>query len=84
MKANINIEEIVYNYKTEHISGFTSTEVLNIKKCFNFINEKKFNVALMGISCTRINNELIIYHQDVITALKCGIDGRNMYESEFD
>jgi hypothetical protein len=38
----------------------------------------------MGITCMMINNQMVIYHCDIHTAIMCGIENRDMKPSEFD
>jgi len=44
----------------------------------------KFNSALIGITCMRINDETVIYHCDIDKALRCGVENRNLRTWELD
>lgn len=84
-KKKFDIQSFVYEYKTKHKEGFTPTELENIKKEFPFeINEEKFNNAMMGNTCMMIDDVIITYHCDVVTALRCGSENRDMRWWEWD
>lgn len=79
-----NIKEKVYNFKTKNKEGFTNSEIKKLLKDFPEINMDKFNSALMGITCMRIDNETVIYHCDIESALHCGVDNRDLGSFEWD
>jgi len=78
------IFDLVYNYKTKYKQGFIQDEIEDILKNFPNINMDKFNNALNGITCIMEDDNMIIYHCDIETALKCGIENRDMYSYEWD
>jgi len=78
------LEELVYNYKTKNKEGFIHTEVLEILKLFPTTNKDKFFDALRGITCMMIGGEIVTYHCDIVTALNCGLENRNVTLSEWD
>jgi len=80
----MSIEELVYGYETKNKEGFTNRELDKLISRFPGLNEDKFNLAFMGNTCMKINDEIIHYHCDVVTALKCGIEGRDILPHEFD
>lgn len=80
----MNTQEKVYNYKTKNKEGFVQSEINDLLKSYPDINMEKFNDALYGITCMRIDNETVIYHCDVEKALNCGIENRNLYVNEWD
>ncbi len=65
----MNIEEKVYNFKTKNREGFTQSEIETLLKDFPGIKMKKFNQQLNGITVMEIDNEIIIYHIDILHAL---------------
>lgn len=79
-----NIEERVYNFKTKYKQGFVQFEINDILKYYPNINMEKFNNALTGITCIMRDNQMVIYHCDIVTALKCGIENRDMTLLEWD
>jgi hypothetical protein len=87
MKLNIimeNIREKVYNFKTKNKEGFVQSEIDALLKDYPNINMDKFNSALTGNTCIRVDNEIVIYHCDIEKALRCGIENRNLNSLEFD
>jgi len=82
--CNNCIETIVNTFPTRSKLGFTTKEQEKLLKLFPNINKEKYNDALMGITCTIIHEEPVIYHCDIITALKCGTQNRNIKHYEWD
>ena len=79
-----SIRKRVYEFKTKNKEGFVQSEIDVLLKEYPNINMDKFDSALMGITCMQINNELVIYHCDIESALRCGIENRNLRSWEFD
>ncbi len=79
-----NLEDRVYNYQTKHKEGFTKKELEKFVEKYATINMKKFNDAMMGNTCMIIDGEIVNYHRDVLTALRCGLENRDMHSYEFD
>lgn len=84
MHADINIHDLVYNFRTKYKEGFVHEEVIKIFNMFKNINEDKFNDALYGITVMVIDGETVIYHCDIELALACGLNNRERTEAEFD
>ena len=80
----MDLEEIVYKYPTKYKEGFIVKEYQELLKKFPNINMDKFNNALCGITCMVIDGQTISYHCDILTALRCGIEDRDMYLHEWD
>jgi hypothetical protein len=78
--CNNCLHKLVYGFKTKNKGGFTSEEQREILAMFPKINMKRYNEALMGITCS--GN--YIYHCDILTALRCGTEDRNMKAYEWD
>jgi len=74
----------VYTYNTKYKDGFTHSEIEKLLEEYPGINVEKFYDQLKGITCIVIDGETVIYHCDIITALRCGIENRDMYSWEFD
>ena len=83
-KKKIDLESLVYNFKTKNKKGFTYADQKKLLKKFPKINMQKYNSAMMGQTCIMINKELVTYHHDVLKALRCGLENRNLTEIEFD
>jgi hypothetical protein len=85
MKIDINIEDIIYNYPTRYKEGFIQEEIDLLLSWFPTIKMDKFNEVMMGNTCKLSkDNEVINYHCDVLTALLCGLENRDIKPSEFD
>jgi len=82
----MNLRKIVYEYPTENEMGFNKKEKEDLLTRFPKIDMNKFNDALMGITCfyDEEKKEVIIYPCDILTALSCGIENREMKWYEFD
>lgn len=79
-----NLTNYVYDYPTKYPMGFTDKEVKEIASKFPRMNKEKFDDALMCITCTSVDNETVIFHCDIETALRCGLQDRGMTQTEFD
>jgi len=79
-----SIEDVVYKFPTKYKEGFTQEEMESLLQGYSRVNISKFNNALMGVSCRRVSEEIVIYHCDVVNALKCAIEDRDLNESEWD
>ena len=80
----MNIKEKVYSYPTKHKEGFLKSEVDALLKEYPNIDMEKFNSALMYNSCLMIDNDIVQYRNDIEKALLCGIEKRNIRQSEWD
>ena len=78
------LEKLVYDYPTKYKEGFTGEEIEDIVSRFPGLNRDKFNDALMCITCMVIDNLTVVYHFDILTALRCGIENREMTVGEWD
>lgn len=82
---NKKLYDLVYNYPTKYKEGFIDDEQKELLKQFPNINMDKYYDALTGITCMRDDDgKFIIYHCDILTALRCGIENRNMTVTEWD
>lgn len=76
---------LVYNYPTKHKEGFIATEEKDLLSKFPNINMEKYNNAMTGNTCM-LNEEdgIIMYHCDILKALNCGIENRDLTIYEWD
>jgi len=80
-----DVDSYVNNYITSFELGFTQTELQIILHTHNNINEKAFWKAMLGNTLGSSPNGIPLYYPgDVITAIKCGIDNRNITQEEWD
>lgn len=74
------LEALVYNWKTKNKEGFTHREenrlLAHIGK--ENMDMDKYYDALRGNTCMMIDGEIITYRCDILTALRCGLEKRNM------
>jgi len=81
----MDLKELIYNFKTRNKEGFVQSEIDQLLTKFPDINMDKFNNALNGITCIMDDiGDLVIYHVDVLHALQCGIDDRELEFFEWD
>jgi len=84
-RKRTKLEALVYDYKTESEYGFTNVELKTLLVDFPDIDMDKFNNAMMGNTCmVNDRKEIINYYCDVLTALRCGIEKREMHWYEWD
>ena len=75
----------VMAYPTKYKEGFTDIEKqLFVLTEFPNINRDKFNQAFFGNTCMRIDNFTITYHVDMVNAIMCGIEDRDLRIGEWD
>ena len=78
------LKDTIYNYKTKYPQGFTEEEIQEVLKTLPPINIDKYNNAMMGNTCMRIEGEIINYHIDVYKAILCGLENRDLHLHEWD
>lgn len=78
------IKDYVYEYPFKSQFGFNPDELKTIVAEFPDINMDKFNLAMNGNTCMMEEGRIITYPCDVVTALRCGIENRDIRFSEFD
>jgi hypothetical protein len=83
-EVKINLEKIVYDFPTKNVEGFTGEEQRELLTLFPKINMAEYNDALSCVTGQMIDNEFITYHNDIVTALKCGLENRKPKIHEWD
>jgi hypothetical protein len=81
-----NLEELINSYPTNSEYGFTEDEIkefiaLNVKQEFSL---KHYYGAMQGNTCILVNDKIVNYHCDVLSAIRCGIDKRGLTNGEWD
>jgi hypothetical protein len=84
MNITNELRDLVYKWPTRHKEGFMPDELKEIKEKFPQMNEDKFNMALFGNTCMVFEGKHCTYHCDVLTALRCGLENREMKPGEWD
>ncbi len=78
------LKERVYNFKTKHEHGFAQADIDKLLKHYPDIDMEKFNGAFGVLTVMVIDGETVYYHTDVLTALRCGVEKRDMNFYEWD
>lgn len=68
------IENLVYNYPTKSKYGFNSKEREDLLSGIEGLDVRKYNDAMMGITCM-MNEEdgIIVYPVDVVNGIRAGL-----------
>ena len=88
MPTNEEIKHAVMHYDNKYEQGLTSSEFNDILKTLrsnddNFSLEK-FCDSLNGNTCGFIDGKIVNYFHDVIVAMICGFENRDLTLEEFD
>lgn len=78
------LKDKVYNFKTKHEIGFLREETEELLKDYPKINTDKFYEATNGNTVQVREGKIVEYHCDILKALICGIENRNLRASEWD
>jgi len=78
-----NVEEIVLNYKTKHLAGFTRVELLALLEKYS-IDVDHFYDKLGVNTVMVIETEVVTYHCDILKGLRCVIENREQTYEEWD
>lgn len=78
------INDIVYNFPRKYKYGFTFDEIKELLQSFPYINMDKYDNALSHITAIYHDKQTLIYPQDVMQGIICGLENRDINEFEFD
>ena len=78
------LEKLVYEYPTKYPEGFIWEEQKKLLLLFPKINQDKYWEAMRGNTCIMRDGHIVSYHCDILTALHCGIENRDITEAEWD
>ena len=78
------LENIVYEYPTKYKEGFLENEEKNLLSKIVGINMDKYYSALQGNTCMLKEEGIISYHCDILNALVCGLENRDLNFLEWD
>lgn len=78
------IIKTVNSFKTKHKEGFIDSEIKLILKQFTKVHYKDFNEALGTATCMYINEESVIYKNDVIKAIHLCIENCDLNFEDWD
>jgi hypothetical protein len=82
-----SVKDIIYNYPKQHKMGFTNKEIdILLKENYPNINMDKFNNALKGVTMMidQESGETLIYDIDIVRAIVCDIENRDLTAAEWD
>ncbi len=81
----MTIQEIVDAYERENEIGLLEEEIIDIIEYhFDDFSIEKYNNAMMGNTCGSKDGKLLNYPWDVVVALKCGVEKRELTAAEWD
>lgn len=84
------LEDLVYNYEpTQEQGGFTAVDLELFLLDTKLYEAGKVTAGIvlskMGtVTCTMYKGTFCYYHCDILTALRCVLEDREMYEHEWD
>lgn len=79
------LKQKIYNYDTKYKEGFIWDEIEKLLKEFPNINKEKFNKALEGNTCLLKDDKYVIYYPyDILIAVRCGLENREIKLFEWD
>lgn len=78
------VTEIVMNYPTSNELGFTAVEQVLLIMEFEDFNIQKYYNAFFGCTRALVGKITITYHSDIITAIMCGLENRDIQSHEWD
>ena len=78
------IYKFIYDYPTKHEIGFIKSEIDHVLSKFPDINMQKYYDAMMGNTCMNDPKDgSIIYHCDILKAICCGVEDRELKMHEW-
>lgn len=85
--TNKEIESLIYDWGTYNEHGFNKYEedvLLEYIGKEHKLNMDKYHNAMMGNTCMMDQHGFVTYHCDILTAVLCAIENRDMYMHEWD
>lgn len=85
MKKQKSIRDIVYDFPTKYEQGFTAKDQRSLlDHYFPQYSQEELSEKIGVVTCIRIDDEFVIYHEDIINALYCLIENRELNQWEWD
>lgn len=80
------LADMVYKWPTKHKQGFNRRDENRILATIGKenLNTERYIDALHGITSMVIDGDLIIYHDDILTALRVAMEDRRIRTHEWD
>lgn len=80
-----SIRDIVYDFPTKYEQGFTTfDQQCLLADYFPQYSQEELSEKIGVVTCMRIDDEFVIYHEDIINALYCLIENRELNQWEWD
>lgn len=79
----MTLEETVLAFNTKY-DGFTRQELEDLMNTFTNLNKERVFDALNGNTGVLIKGEFVRYKHDIVSAIKCGIEDRELTLDEWD
>lgn len=84
-KKKQSIREIVYNFPTTYEIGYTGEDQVKLlEQYFPQFTQEQLSEKIGVVTCTRIDDQFVIYHSDIELALRCLLENRNSNSFEWD
>lgn len=85
MKKQQSVHDIIYNFPTKHEQGFTTFDIqCLLADYFPQYSSDDLSEKIGVVTCMKIDDEFIIYHEDIINALYCLFENRELNLTEWD
>lgn len=84
----MDVYSTVHNCPSIHKQGLLRKEIYSLLDSLVEqgieLNKERFDDALMGCTCLVIGGMHVIYRQDIVNALNCAIEDRDLNFGEWD
>ena len=81
----INVNEIIDSFETLYPEGFLASEIeILLDRYKHSISKEHFNEALTRCTVMLKDNQIVIYHIDIINALRSGLNAREVPFEDWD
>jgi len=84
MNIGKELHDYIYKFPTKYDVGFLPEELQEVIDKFPQMDMKKWDDAMMGNTCQMREGKLVIYHCDVLVAVRCGLEKRDQTLMEWD
>jgi hypothetical protein len=78
------LENMVINHPTKHKEGFLVSEEKELLEKIGGVNMDKYFSVLRGNTCIMTEDGIVTYHCDILQALVCGLENRDLTYFEWD
>lgn len=78
------IHDKVIDFKSRFTKGLTRSEIEVLLKKFPSVSQRRFFNKMGIVTVQLIKGEIVYYRSDIISAITCCIEKRDLNTSEFD